>query len=176
VNLTGRRASSVPLTLRDVGQHTSDKPRWRRQPVHLSTLCIQDVDHTRTEGDQHIRDHSPMAAPPEDLRTHHSGTQTPRHHQELEKAGRKLFTVEVIGVPAKRGMPPGGVRGIRGRWATASQGEKRDVVDPGGVERRFEHRLPVLRLAAGTGKASDIRDRFNPIPLENGEEVREEAS
>jgi hypothetical protein len=60
--------------------------------------------------------------------------------------------------------------------ATASQGEKRDVVDPGGAERHFEHRLPVLRLAAGTGKASDVRDRFNPIPMEDGEEVREGAS
>jgi hypothetical protein len=130
----------------------------------------------RTEGDQHIRDHSPMAAPPEHLRTHHRGTQTPRHHQELKKAGRKLFTVEVIGVPAKGRVPPGGVRGIRGRLATASQGEKRDVVDPCGVERRIEHWLLVLRLAAGTGKASDVRDRFDTIPLEDGEEVPEGAS
>jgi hypothetical protein len=138
----------------------------------VSAFHIQDVDHTRTEGDQHIRDHSPMAAPPEDLRTHHRCTETPRHHQELEKAGRKLFTVEVIGVAAEGRVPPSGVRSIRGRSATASQGEKRGVVDPGGVERRFEHRLLVLRLAAGTGKASDVRDRFNPIPPEDGEKVR----
>jgi hypothetical protein len=31
----------------------------------LSLLFIQDVNHTGTEGDQHIRDHSSMAAPPE---------------------------------------------------------------------------------------------------------------
>jgi hypothetical protein len=57
--------------------------------------------------------------------------------------------------------------------ATASKREKRDVVDPGRAKRRFERRLPVLRLAARTREASDVRDRFNPIPPENGEEVRE---
>jgi hypothetical protein len=116
-----------------------------------------------------------MAAPPEDFRAHDRGPKSRRHHHELEQAGRELLAGNMVGVAAKGGMPPGGVRGIRGRLATASQGGKPEIVDPGGAERRFEHRPLILGLAAGAGKAPDVRDRFDSIRREDGQKIRERA-
>jgi hypothetical protein len=43
------------------------------------------------------------------------------------------------------------------------------------VERGLECRLLVLRLAAGAGKASDIRDQLDPIPGDYLEKFRQRA-
>ena len=101
---------------------------------------------------QHIGNHSPMTAPPEDLSAHDRGPETPGQHQELEEASGKLITVQVVRVALKGWVPPGTARRLRRRLAAASQGGNGYVVDSGGMKRGGEHRLVVLRLAARTGK------------------------
>jgi hypothetical protein len=116
-----------------------------------------------------------MAAPPEDLRTHDRGSETPCECQKLEKAGGKLFTDQMVGVTAERRVPPGSVGSIRGGSAAASQVRKPYVADPGLVERGLQCRLLILRLTAGAGKAPNIRDYLNPIRRQDGKEVGEGA-
>jgi hypothetical protein len=114
-----------------------------------------------------------MAAPPEDLRAHDRGSETPCKCQKLEQAGGKLFTDQMVGVTAECRVPPDGVGRIQDVSAAASQVRKPDVADPGLVERGLEYRLLILRLASGAGKAPDIGDQVDPIRSEYPEQVRE---
>src|SRR6185437_12984573 len=114
-----------------------------------------------------------MAAPPEDLRAHDRGSETPCECQKLEKAGGKFFTAQMVGVATECRVPPGSVGSIRDGSAAASQVRKPDVADPGSVERGLESGVLILWLASGTGKAPDIGNYLNPICRQDGKEVRE---
>src|SRR6185295_1085084 len=116
-----------------------------------------------------------MAAPPEDLRAHDSGSNTPCQGQKLHQAGGKLLAAHIVGVTPECRVPPTGVRSVRGRPATASQVRKPDVIDSRSVERGLEERLLILRLASGAGKAPNIGDLLDPIRREHLEKVSEWA-
>jgi AhpD family alkylhydroperoxidase len=100
-------------TLRDVGQHAGDEARRCPQPMRPSGLSIHDMDNVHPKGHQHIGDHSPVAAPPEDLRAHDRGSETQCECQQLEKAGGKLLTDQMVGVTAECRVRPGSVGSIR---------------------------------------------------------------
>ena len=116
-----------------------------------------------------------MAAPPEDLRAHDRGSETPCECQKFEETGGKLFTGQIVGITPKCRMSPSRVRSIRDGLAAASQVRKPDVADPRSVERGLECQLLRLRLASGAGKASDIGDKLDSIHGEYLEKVCEWA-
>jgi hypothetical protein len=116
-----------------------------------------------------------MAAPPEDLRAHDRGSETPCECEKVEQAGGKLFTGQMVRVTTECRMPPGGVGRVRDRSAAASQVGKPDVADLRSMERRLERRLLILWLAAGAGKTSDIGHQLNLVRGEDLEKVRQRA-
>ncbi len=143
--------------------------------MRLGGFRIPDMNDAGAQRDQHIGNDSPMTAPPEDLSAHDGGPETPGQHQELEQASGKLITVEVIRVTLEGRVAPGATRRLRRQLPAAAQGGNGYVVDPGGVKRDGERWLVVLGLATRTGKAPDIRDRFDPIRCEDGEKLGKRA-
>jgi hypothetical protein len=143
--------------------------------MRVSGLSIHDMDNVHPKGHQHIGDHSPMAAPPEELRVHDRGSKAPCECQKVEKTGGTFFTGQVVGVTPKCRMSPSRVRSIRDRLA-ASKVREPDVADPRSVERGLQYRLLILRLTAGAGKAPDIGDYLNPTCRYGNRRLRDAAA
>ena len=96
--------------IRFVAQPSLHHLRRRDEAVRLGRALVANVHHRHAQRRQHVGDEPAMTAPPEDLGAHDGGAKTVRQHQQFEQPVGELLRRDVLGVGAKRRMPPGEVR------------------------------------------------------------------
>jgi hypothetical protein len=110
-------------------------------PSRLTAPQVLDLPPVR---DEPVGDKSPMAAPPQCLRTHDCrGSLARKCLQSLDASG-ELGRGHVIGIAAEAALSPGAVWRVRLRLAAATELGKVDVLDPGRGQPSLELRAVEL--------------------------------
>jgi len=80
--------------------------------MQLSFVCIEDVYHLNAVRLKVIRNQRPMTTPPDRLGTHHGGALFTSQIDKSFDASLKFLRLHVIGIPAKRFVPPGQIQRV----------------------------------------------------------------
>src|SRR5437660_1352592 len=98
--------------------------------MRFSLTRAQNVDYLHTSGFEEIGDQTAMAAPPHCFRAHHGGRTGPVCNlQQSLDAILKSRRLHVIGIAAKRVIPPRGISRVRTRFASPAQLREVLVID-----------------------------------------------
>ena len=129
----------------------------------------EDVNHLVPEPLEHVRDESPMTAPPDRLGAHDGGPQGSAQVHQLGEALRKRLGLQVVGVASEGRVAPRSVQGVDVRPPASPQARKPDVLEAATHQGGLESGAPELRHSPGTRVAADVRHGLDPMLVEQVE-------
>src|SRR5205814_3189016 len=102
----------------------------RSERMWCSAARVEDMDYFHPSGFEEIGDQTAMAAPPHCFRAHHGGGAGPvRNLQQSLGPILKSRRLHVIGIAAKRVIPPRRISRVRTRFASPAQLREVFVID-----------------------------------------------
>src|SRR5690606_4383145 len=139
--------------------------------VFIAVLFVLDMHDPGAAHHQYIEYQRTVAAPPEHFRAHHAGPAAYRQLLQSLQADGKFAAGGMVRVTAERCIAPGQVDRIgRGPSPAAQLGDQL-IVDTRLVQAGAQGLLAELRQATGTGEAPDVGDGFDPVVVEQGDEL-----
>jgi hypothetical protein len=134
--------------------------------MFLGVFLVENVNHLNAASFQVICDQASVTPPPERFSTHERSPLCQAQFQQLIYSLLKLLGFHVIGVSAKGSVLPSRILRMKSRPATPTEFGKMEILNSDNLERLGKLRLIEMGIPAGTRKASDIYQRFNPIGVE----------
>ena len=116
--------------------------------------------------DQVVGDERAVAAPGQRFRAHDDCGARLSELLEPGDPGPERFGLHVIGVPAKAGIAPTGVSGIR-QWGTASsQRRQRLILDSNGRQALLERLGVEMRMSSRKGESPHVYENLDLMGLQ----------
>ena len=143
--------------------------RFEQRLVLLSLTGREEVDNAVSSRVQKLRDQTPVAPPPERLRTHEAGRPL---LQRRRKRRLPAFAAHASGIAPEGGHAEATERFLaRFTGQAAAELDRMAVGNPVLLEHRSERRLVELRVVTRTWKATNVNERANADIPDNRHEL-----